>query len=241
MTETPTPRSSASPPRKKIGGKLRLSSFSDHLGLKTAAVFLAVVLWFVVNAKEPDVELIPVRFVPVLDSSLVLRDPVPAVQALIVGPPRELLKLNTSLPTIRRQISADAPDTLVIDLRPEDVALPPGVEAVVREIEPRSVTLRFESTVRRRVAVRSAVDVSTFNGTTLTDIAARIDPANVEISGPRHLVSRIPYVRTVRTSIHFPDSLPHLVAIDTAALGPGVRVRPTQVKVTLTANDGSRR
>lgn len=241
MTETPAPRNSASSPRKGIDGRFRLSSFSDHLGLKTAAVFLAVVLWFVVNAKEPDIELIPIRFTPVLDSSLVLRDPLPPVQAIVVGPPRELLKLNAARPTIRREIAANSPDTVMIDLRPEDVILPPNVDAVVREIEPRSIMLRFEPTVTRRVSVHSAVDVTTVPGMAIPDISARVDPPSVELVGPRNAVSRIPFVRTVKTAILFPDSLPHLVDIDTLSLAPGVRVRPAQVKVTLISNDGTRR
>ena len=90
--------------------------------LKATAVFLAIVLWFVVNAKEPQIELVPVRFQPVLlDSSLVLRDPLPQFQAIVAGSPKELIKLNSTPPVIRRQITADAPDTLVLDLRPDDV------------------------------------------------------------------------------------------------------------------------
>ena len=54
----------------------------------------------------------------------------------------------------------------------------------------------------------------------------------MQISGPRHLVlARSRSVRTVKTTIPFPDSLTHLVDIDTAALGPGLRVRPAQVQV----------
>ena len=230
MTGTPAERPSASHRRGTTG----LAGLSKNLGLKGTAVFLAVVLWFVVNAKEPEIELVPVRFTPVLDSSLVLRDPIPPVQAIVAGSPRELLKLNSGRPTIRREIAADAPDTLVIDLRPEDVVLPVGVDAVVREIEPRSVTLRFESTWSRRVSVQSAIDIATTNGSA-GPVVAHIDPAVVEITGPRHIVARINFVKTIRTTIPFPDSLPHLVDLDTTTLGPGVRVKPGQVRVLLTA------
>src|SRR5436309_3051040 len=47
-----------------------------------------------------------------------------------------------------------------------------------------------------------------------------------------HLVARILSVRTVKATIAFPDSLPHLVDIDTVGFGP-VRARPPQVKVQL--------
>jgi hypothetical protein len=224
-----------SAPRAPSSLQRRLvAAFTEQVPLKALALFLALGLWFMENVKEPQIELVPVRLIPTLDSSLVLRDPLPQIQAIVAGSPRELIRLNANLPTIHRQISSDAPDTLVIDLRPSDVVLPEGVDAVVREIEPRSVTLRFESTWTRKVPVRSAIDVSTTNGPPPGALSLRIDPLMVEVTGPRHLVGRVAYVRTSRTTIPFPDSLPHLVELDTAGLGAGVRLRPSQVKVLIT-------
>jgi hypothetical protein len=224
MTVTPAPRPPTAPYKRVT------ALFTDRLALKATAVFVAIVIWFVVNAKEPQIELVPVRFTPVLDSSLVLRDQLPQIQAIVAGSPKELIKLNSSLPTIRRPIAAGAPDTLVIDLRPQDVTLPEGVEAVVREVEPRSVTLRFETTWTRKVRVLSAIDVAMTTGIP-GPMRMRIDPAVVEVGGPRNLVAKIPYVKTIKTTIPFPDSLPHLVDLDTIGLGPGVRLHPNQVKV----------
>jgi YbbR domain-containing protein len=226
MTGTPAPRPHGAPRRHVT------AAFTERLGLKMTAGFIAVVLWFVVNAKEPQIELVPVRFAPVLDSSLVMRDQLPQIQAIVAGSPKELIKLNSSLPVIRRSISSSAPDTLVIDLRPEDVSLPDGVDAVVREVEPRSVTLRFESTWTRRVPVHSAIDVATAAGSP-GPVSMRIDPNIIEIGGPRHLIGKIRYVKTIKTTLPFPDSLPHLVDLDTSGLGLGVRLKPSQVKVTL--------
>jgi hypothetical protein len=192
------------------------------------------VLWFVVNAKEPQLELVPVQLNTLLDSSLVLRDTLPHLQALIAGSPKELIKLTSAPPQIRRQITADAPDTVVIDLRPDDVQLPDGVDAVVRDVEPRSVTLRFESTWARRVPVRSAISVTAPPGPATT----AFDPESVTITGPRHLVLRIRSVNTATASIAFTDSLPHLVDIDTTGFGPNVHVKPAQVKVQLARGKG---
>ncbi|MDB4873607.1 MAG: hypothetical protein JWM41_53 [Gemmatimonadetes bacterium] len=233
MNGTPALRSNSSLQRRLA------AAFTERLALKAMALLLAVVLWFVVNAKEPQVQLTTVRFQPVLlDSSLVLRDPLPQFQAIVAGAPRELIKLTTTLPLIRRQVTADAPDTLVLDLRPEDVVLPPDVDAVVRDVQPRSVTLRFEPTWTRRVPiVAAAIDISAAPGSGF--VKPLFDPQTVQISGPRHLILKMPSVRTVKTTIPYPDSLAHLVDIDTAALGPGVRVRPGQVKVHLLANPGT--
>jgi YbbR domain-containing protein len=214
------------------------AALTERLGLKAIAVFLAAVLWLVVNVKEPQVakeqqsELVPVRFTPVLDSSLVLRDSPPPLEAFVVGSPTELIKLAANPPVIRRTISANTPDTVVVDLRPADVLLPDGVDAVVREVVPRSVTLRFESTWSRRVPVLSAIDIATTGSSAA--IATQIEPQMVQVTGPRHLVQKIRSVRTVKETIMFPDSLPHLVDIDTVGFGP-VHVRPSQVKVSLSA------
>jgi YbbR domain-containing protein len=209
-----------------------LAAFTERLPLKATAVFLAIVLWFVVNAKEPQLELVPVRFTPILDSSLVLRDQIPPLQAIVAGSPKQLIKLTSNPPVIRRTIAADSPDTVVLDLRPDDVTLPDGVEGVVRDIQPRSITLRFESTWSRRVPVNSAISIALDpNSGPVTTV---FEPETVVVTGPRHLVIRIPSVRTVKTMLSFPDSLPHLIDIDTTGFG-SARVKPQQVKVEIKA------
>lgn len=208
------------------------AALTERLGLKATALFMAIVLWFVVNAKEPQIELVPVKFSLTLDSSLVLRDQPAQLQAIVAGSPKELIKLSSNPPQIHRQVTADAPDTLAVDLRPSDVILPDGVDAVIRDVQPRSLVLRFEPTWTKQVSVAPAgIDMLTAPGTGM--VRPVFDPNVVQVSGPRHLVLQVKSVRTIRTTIPFPDSLPHLVDIDTAGLAPGLRVRPGQVKVQL--------
>jgi hypothetical protein len=225
MADNPASPRTTSSARRRVA-----AAFTQRLPLKATAVFLAIILWFVVNAKEPQLELIPVRFVPVLDSSLVLREPVPMLQAIVAGAPKQLIQLNSTPPVIRRTISSDAPDTVVIDLRPEDVSLPDGVNAVVRDIQPRSVTLRFETIWTKRVRVNSAVNIAMVPGS--GPVTTVLDPEFVQVTGPRHLLLGIPSVRTIKTTLPFPDSLPHLVDIDTTGFGDA-RVKPPQVKVEI--------
>lgn len=223
MPGSPAGRSQPSPQHQAI------AAFTKDLPLKAMAVFLAIVLWFVVNVKEPQEEIVPVRFAPVMDSSLVLREEPPALRARVAGSPKELIKLASNPPLVRRQITADSPDTVVIDLRPDDVTIPEGVDALVRDVQPRSVTLRFESTWSRKVPVQSQVQIS--GDPSPNSILPVIEPDSVLVTGPRHSVLRVPSVRTVKTTIVVADSLPHLVDLDTTGFAPGVRVRPTQVKV----------
>src|SRR5256885_5999638 len=206
-------------------------AFTQRLALKGTALVLAIVLWFIVTAKEPNQDLIEVQFSPQLDSSLVLKDPPPTIHALVVGTPQELLKLFAHPLVIRRTIAANSPDTVVVDLSTSDVELPPGVDPIVRGVEPRSVTLRFESTSSRVVPVHSAVQVVADSLHPSPPVAVRLDPERVEVSGPRQGGLGVPYVGTAGVAIPAPDSLPHLVDIDTTRLG--LRVRPSQVKLHL--------
>ena len=203
--------------------------FTQRLALKGTAFLLAAVLWFIVTAKEPNQNLIEVHFAPQLDSSLVLKDPPPPIHALVVGPPQELLKLYARPLVIRRPIAANSPDTVVIDLSTSDVELPPGVDAIVRGLEPHSITLRFESTSSRVVPVRSNVQVIVDTLKPTIGLAVRLEPDSVEVSGPRQRILGLQFVTTQRVTIPADDSLPHLVDIDTTRLG--VRVKPAQVKV----------
>jgi len=224
-------------PALRIKGSVQrrvVAAFTDRLVLKATAIFLAIVLWFVVNAKEPQIELVGVQFTPsLLDSSLVLREPLPQIQAIIAGAPKELIRLSSTPPVIHRQITANSPDTVVLDLRPEDVVLPSGVDAVVRDVQPRSLTLRFEPTWNRKVPV-VPMRIEIMSAPATGTVYPLFDPPTVQLSGPRQVVLQIPSVRTTRITIAYPDSQTHLVDIDTTVLGAGVRVRPTQVKVQLT-------
>jgi len=211
--------------RHPIGWRRHLTAaFTEHLALKASAVLVAVVLWFVVAAREPTEEVVSVRFAPQLDSALVLRDPNPVIRALVIGRVNEILKLSNTPLVIRRPITSDAPDTLVLSLRTSDVEVPEGVEVIVRDVQPRSLTLRFESIASRAVPVHSALLVRSPGG--LSSVV-RFDPESVMVRGPRRTVARLQWVSTIPDSISI-DTLPHLVDLDTAGLG--VVVRPPQVK-----------
>lgn len=214
-------------PRPSVPARRRVAAvFTERLALKASALLLALVLWFVVAAREPREEYAPVRFTPRLDSTLALRDPTPAIRAHVLGRPSEILKLATSPLVMSRQIAGDAPDTLVLSLRPSDVEVPNGVDVIVREVFPQAVTLRFESRASKRVPVRSAI-MARIPPEMAQRIGVQLEPDTVTVLGPRRTVAQIAFVRTVADSV-VADTLPHLVDIDTTGLG--ATVRPTQIK-----------
>jgi hypothetical protein len=201
-----------------------------------------VLLWLVVSARQPTESYVDVRVVPELDSSLALLDQPPHVRALVAGRAADIVKLYAAHPIVHRRIDADAPDTLVLDISPADVHIPAELAGDVRvlEVQPRAVTLRFESKASRRVAVRNEqrvrpiLDTAHFTagsrsvGATRA-IAVRFVPETVRITGSRAAVRRVGVIRPVPLSIAWGDTMPHVVDLDTTGLG--VRVQPAQVKV----------
>jgi hypothetical protein len=207
------------------------AAFTERLGLKATAVFLALVLWVITSTREETEELLPVRFAPALDGSLVLQGEPPRVMALVRGLGREVLKLRQTPPVIRRTIAGDLPDTLTLELRTSDIDLPPGIDARVLDVRPRVVTLNFQPLVARTVPVRSALLVSPDS---LGRVAAAIyfQPESVRVSGQRRGVARIHSLRTLPETLPSREGVTHIVPLDTAGLQAlGVRVRPATVRV----------
>lgn len=209
---------------------------TDRLGLKAIALVLALLLWIVVSLRQPTEGYVRVRVTPVLDSSLVLIGAAPEVQALVSGRAADLVKLYSMPLVVRRTVNSDAPDTLMLDLTPADVHVPAELSEVVHvlDVQPRTVVLRFESSVTRRVPVRNdgyvvvrADSVPSADATMSQDLV--FDPGWVRVTGPRRVVRQLRGVHPSSLSIAWGDTLPHLADLDTA--GMGVRVEPTQVKV----------
>jgi hypothetical protein len=201
---------------------------SRNLWLKIASLALAMLLWFIITQKEPTARSVPVRLNLRLDSNLALRADPPVIYAVVQGTPAELSRIESA--TITRSINAGTPDTVIISIGRNDVLLPSGSGgARVTDIVPRSVRLEFVPTLTRRVPVRSEIRIVGADSVLQPDV--RIEPERVEITGPRVAVSSIEFVRTDTTTILASDSLPHLVALDTARLG--VLVKPMEVRVRL--------
>jgi hypothetical protein len=217
-------------PRGRPAWDRRLrATFTERLELKITALLLAVVLWFMVSARETTEEIVGVRFAPQLDSSLAFREPPRAVSALVIGRRSELLKLVANAPVIRRPIDDEVPDTLSIDLRPSDVELPPNVDARVRDVQPRRITLYFLSDLSRVVPVRPAPETAADGSG--RGVGVRFEPESVRVAGPRRAVARIAAIHPVRNALPARDSGTYLVTLDTAELG--VRVRPPRVMAIL--------
>jgi hypothetical protein len=221
------------PPVPGIPWRRRLRELAtERLGLKAIALLLALLLWLVVSARQPTESYVRVRMSPALDSTLVLLPGTTEVRALVAGRAADFVKLVTDPPIVRRSIGGDAPDTLVLDLTAADVHLPPELADHVRvlDVQPRSVTLRFETRASRRVPI-----VNDGRVVVLTDSSVRaggdvvFEPRAVRVTGPRRAVRQLRGIRPYSLTIAMNDTMPHVADLDTT--GTGVQVQPAQVKV----------
>src|SRR5215218_7388120 len=195
------------------------AAFTERLGYKAAALFFAIVLWLVVSAEEPSEELVPVRLEAAHDSARILTGQRPVIRALVAGRARDVIKLYDSPPVVRRIVTDDAPDSVAIDLRPADVYIPPDVQAVVRDVQPRSLVLVFDVAETRRVPVASAVRVTVDSGPPDTHARlTRLVPDSVTVTGPRRIVKSVSSVSTVERTVTVRDSGNFLIPLDVTAL-----------------------
>ncbi|HKV50491.1 MAG TPA: YbbR-like domain-containing protein [Gemmatimonadaceae bacterium] len=237
MAPPTSPASGTPPDRPQLGARARTlehrlaAMVTARFPLKLAALFFALVLWLAVSAEEPTEEWVDVRVALVHDSSVTLVDSVPPVQALVVGRGRDLLKLYTTLPVLRRVIDSDTAARLTLSLRPGDVDLPSNVDARVRDVRPSAMSLRVRITESRRVPVRSAIELTPDSGFHVLGLP-NVDPDSVEVRGSREAVRKLSAVYTERRQVDVHDTLTDVVVpVDTAGLR--MRVSPPQVRIRI--------
>jgi hypothetical protein len=117
------------------------SAITEHLPIKFSALFFAVVMWVIVRSEEPSEAWIDVHLALTLDSTVMMSARPPTVQALVSGRGREILKLYTSSPELRRSV---AMDDSVFAVHPADVFTPNEADVKVVDVRPHFVRLPLE-------------------------------------------------------------------------------------------------
>ncbi len=202
--------------------------------VKFSALALALSLWVMVSAEEQTEAWVNVKVQIITDSSVALVGDIPEVQALVGGRGKELLKLYTSGPAIRRVVGPDTPNQVSLDLRPGDVIIPADADVRVRDVTPRSITLDFEVTEQRYLPVRALVHITSDSGMRITS-GPRVLPGSVLVKGPRSAIRGLGSITTDRLNIFVRDTdIVRSVKLDTTGLGI-TSVNPGEVRVQITA------
>lgn len=237
------PRAAARQARATLRRRL-VGAFTQRLGLKASALTFALMLWVIVGSEEATQQLVDVQIALALDSGVALRGSVPPVRAWVTGRGRELLKLYAAPLTVRRAITPDVRDSILLQLSPGDIEVPNGVAASVTDVQPRSIPLRFDVTAERVVPVRSALRISMDSGLRAAG-EPRFEPESVQVRGRRAAVNAVRAVPTSQITLVVRDTTLQVVTLDTSGLD--VRVRPARVQVrvplrhdTVAAGDSTR-
>ena len=106
--------------------------------MKFSALFFAVVLWVIVRSEEPSEAWIDVHLAFTLDSTVTMASQPPRVQVLVSGRGRELLKLYSASPELRRSVGLD---DSVFAVHPSDVFTSNEADVKVLDVRPHMVRL----------------------------------------------------------------------------------------------------
>ena len=171
----------------------------ENLDLKVIALILAIGLWSLVpdNSVPHVVRDVPVRLENI-PAELALAGPFDVtVDVTVRGSvlrTRDLFAGSLS-PTI--DLFGAVAGAKIINLAPEDIRAPLGV--TVERVEPSQLQVLLEEKVRAQVPVNPVVEGNPADGYELYD--ALVEPAAVEVSGPRSAIEELDAVSTEVISI----------------------------------------
>ncbi len=200
---------------------------TQRLMLKVAAVVFSLVLWLRVSSVEISEDQANVRLVLRPDSGLVAEQPRQAVIASVAGTPSELLRLRADPPVLTQPITADAPDTVRLELDPRNLDLH-GIRVSVRNLEPRQIEVALTRMATRMVPVRSALQLRAAAGVRITGDPV-FEPESVAVAGAADKVRPLDAIWTLPLELVVSDSAAVTVPLDTSAVR--IHVQPAVVRV----------
>ncbi len=216
------------------------SAVTANWPIKITALALAAVLWAALSAEQPTAQFVPVRLDIQIPDNRILAQELPQVQAVVGGPPRELIKLYTNPPVLTKVVPDSATgSTVTIDLSPQDVILQPDAEVTLQDILPRRLVVHLDDVRRRPVPVYSRGIIRAASGFVLLGVS--VVPESVVVIGPQAPVNRLGRLYTI--PLDLPDvrnTIRRNVAIDTAALGV-VTLSQEQVEIEVRVDQITRR
>lgn len=175
----------------------------DNLGLKFAALLLAVLVYLNVYTDRPAKMLLtfPIQLTDLADS-LSLSGPVPAaVQAELHGPAKHLIRLRVSEPPVRISLAGVGIGRYERALGMEDLPLLDGVQLQLdRLVSPRTLELQVDRRATRRVPVVVAVEGAPAP-TAIWNGGVELRPARVILTGPSSAIASLDTVRLLPISI----------------------------------------
>jgi YbbR domain-containing protein len=167
----------------------------ENLGLKLLSFAFALGLYAFIHSAQEAQRTLPVDVVatpPPEGAHRVLLTPLPPLVRVTVRGPRTILDEMKAddLGTFQLDLRTGKVDHIDFDL--SAVHLPPGVRA--EQIDPPSISLRWEDEIIREVPVQASVAGQPAGGFIVKG-APKVEPATVRTMGPRSVIDVVQFAR----------------------------------------------
>lgn len=166
-------------------------------GLRLLALGIAVSLWFSVSLE--DRQALSERLVEASVSydrptGYIVLNQVPSVRVRLRGGSKQVRQLNPFQVNVQVELARASPGRFSVNLGPENVLLPEGLEVV--SIEPNAIQVELEQELSRRLPVVPKLVGEPAAGAVIAG-TTEVFPNQVLVSGPASLVQRTAALETV--------------------------------------------
>jgi len=167
----------------------------ENLGLKILSFAFALGLYAFIHSSQEAQRALPVDVVATLPPQAahrVLLTPLPDIVRVTVRGPRSIVDEMKAddMGTFRLDLRSGKVDH--VDFDPSAVHLPPGVRA--EQIDPPSLSLRWEDQVIREITVQASITGQPAPGFVVKG-APKVEPAAVRTMGPRSVIDVMQFAR----------------------------------------------
>ncbi len=159
--------------------------FTRNLGLKLAALLMALALWRFVGTEQRSemAFFVPLEMRGLSPELVVTQGAVETVNVRVAGSRAQLAQLDSRQLGVHVDVSGVKPGTSTFVISRDQFSLPPGVE--VTRVSPAEIPITVEKLVTKVVEVETVTVGEPMSGFHLVPEATRVDPARVTVSVPQ--------------------------------------------------------
>jgi len=169
-----------------------------YLGLKVAALALAILLWFIVSGQEVERSLsVPVLYLPPPAGLQITGRPLQEVNVHIRGSYSQISELDRNDVSVVVDLAEGKEGAAVVPVTPNMVSAPLGVEAT--QVDPGNLTVILEKAGQKLLSVEPTVAGQPAPGFAIGSRLA--DPPTVFVFGPQTHLEALTSVTTDAVSV----------------------------------------
>ncbi len=208
----------------------KLKIFSQNFGLKIAALFLSIVLWFYVTSRgQSEMYLdVPVGFKNIPQGLELVNNTIKSVSLNVKGQERFIRNIKPSDIRISIDLSKIKKGENVYYITRDDIETPHGI--TVSNINPSTLKINIEETASKAVKVDPVIIGELEKGYSVNTI--QIVPQNVVIEGAKSEVRKIHRLKTEPLDITgITETFSQELKLDLK--GKNIRAKPDSIKITV--------